>query len=455
MTPQVAVFAQEFKTKDRMVLYKHYHFDKIFGRDPSPGKPKVLRVRYRMLGVFGMLSIDVLPDNKIPARVILLGEEKTKDLRIVAATWGHPRGRSTTGRMSVDVREVLQGLVDLNGGSYLFIGSLTNILTLLGDPCPGYKKDLQISYDISGRSDSVMYEETKGFLRKKHIIETCPIVKPMIFVERASYGITWRGKREHLLDLQKKIRKISSINHRKSMGMLPTLEENQLVSKLASYKVQIAEFQTVEPTFVDVTKKMKTLVDLQGGMSFVLDRHKFDPNNVFGNPCEHGMKLLEVELICTGHDSENTTDKREMTLEGYPRNVIPGKNGRYVIACWDLDPDEERHRIGKHLQHEERRKRKALRALARAGMESKESNMVSLNMHQASAGRQIELEQIFSSRMDEDLRFETFNGAPMVSISKATYGHRGDLMKNYSVNNQIQNMVVGRQLILDNKTYLN
>lgn len=47
------------------------------------------------------------------------------------------------------------------------------------------------------------------------------------------------------------------------------------------------------------------------------------------------MKLLEIELVCTGHDSENHTDNREMTLMGYPRNVIPGKNGRFVILCYD------------------------------------------------------------------------------------------------------------------------
>ena len=37
--------------------------------------------------------------------------------------------------------------------------------------------------------------------------------------------------------------------------------------------------------------------------------------------------MLEIELMCTGHDSENFTDKREMTLSGYPRNVIPGMIG--------------------------------------------------------------------------------------------------------------------------------
>ena len=67
----------------------------------------------------------------------------------------------------------------------------TSIINLLGDPCPGYIKDLRISYDISGRFGREVFEETKGYLKKNYIIETCPVVKPLIFVRKAFYG-RWR-----------------------------------------------------------------------------------------------------------------------------------------------------------------------------------------------------------------------------------------------------------------------
>ena len=53
--------------------------------------------------------------------------------------------------------------------------------------------------------------------------------------------------------------------------------------------------------------------------------------------------------MCTGHDSENYTDIREVTLSGYPRNVIPGKNGRFVVACHDLDAHAEEKRLAKYV----------------------------------------------------------------------------------------------------------
>jgi hypothetical protein len=44
---------------------------------------------------------------------------KPRYLRLLSANYGHPRGMSSTGRMSYDVVEVLQHLVDMAGGSFL------------------------------------------------------------------------------------------------------------------------------------------------------------------------------------------------------------------------------------------------------------------------------------------------------------------------------------------------
>ena len=113
---------------------------------PVIGKQKQLKIRYRMGGIYGQLNLTTTLDNKFPDRVLLLAPDKDvkRDLKIINATWGHPLGRSSTGRMSVEVTEILQGLVDMNGGSYLFISGAASITDLLGDPCPGYKKDLKV-----------------------------------------------------------------------------------------------------------------------------------------------------------------------------------------------------------------------------------------------------------------------------------------------------------------------
>jgi hypothetical protein len=46
-------------------------------------------------------------------------------LQISRATYGHPKGTSSTGRMSYDVTEIIQGYVDMHGGNYLNISALT------------------------------------------------------------------------------------------------------------------------------------------------------------------------------------------------------------------------------------------------------------------------------------------------------------------------------------------
>lgn len=55
---------------------------------------------------------------------------------MMLSRYGHPKGRSMTGAMSHDVLEILQGLSDLQGGSYLLVSAMTPLETLFGDPCP-------------------------------------------------------------------------------------------------------------------------------------------------------------------------------------------------------------------------------------------------------------------------------------------------------------------------------
>ena len=92
----------EFTERDRLSFRETQHFEKIFGRDPSPRKAKQLRFRYRMLNTHGFISLDVMSNNQIPESVLLL-TPAVRHLTIMRASYGHPRGKTTTGRMSYDV----------------------------------------------------------------------------------------------------------------------------------------------------------------------------------------------------------------------------------------------------------------------------------------------------------------------------------------------------------------
>jgi hypothetical protein len=108
----------------------------------------------------------------------------------------------------------VQGLIDLQGGSFLCIPSDTPILQLFGDPCPGYPKDLRINFEIVGKNGSVKTSEVRGFLKKKIFIKQSPTIKPLLLVNSAFYGVTATSKKFQLDFLNKQIAKILIIEHK-------------------------------------------------------------------------------------------------------------------------------------------------------------------------------------------------------------------------------------------------
>lgn len=85
---------------------------------------------------------------------------------------------------------------------------------MLGDPCPGYTKDLRLQYEICGRAGQVTHTEVRGFLTKKLHIQQSPTVAPLIYVVSATYGVTPTARRDRLDLIQKMLRKIEYIEHR-------------------------------------------------------------------------------------------------------------------------------------------------------------------------------------------------------------------------------------------------
>jgi len=136
VTDTCDALVKKFTGADRIAFKPALPADKIFGFDPYPGHNKQLRMRYRAAGVHGTLALDFDRDNKIPVPFLML-VPKTRYLRVFHAIYGHPKGASSTGRMSFDVLEIVQALIDQSGGSYLSISSYTPLERLFGDPCPG------------------------------------------------------------------------------------------------------------------------------------------------------------------------------------------------------------------------------------------------------------------------------------------------------------------------------
>ena len=435
VTEKCRELTKEYTTRDRLYIRSSQCLAKLFcdGDDILPGKQKQLRVRYRIRGVHGFVNMDTTPTNRFPTGFFLT-TPPVRYLTIVSATYGHPKGRAASGRMSYDVTEKVQGLVDLSGGSYLLMSHNTPVARYFGDPCPGYVKELFIMYDIDGRSGSALQDETNGFLRRRISVHQSPVVAPLMFVSAASYGITPSGRRERLLTLGQQMRKIYQIEHKMKAGLVMQVEDVAIMRNKDKIIAERNYFKNTECKFVDVTTKMQRLVDL-GRNAFVLDKHKFDANGLFSNPipayspeefaaahiaptspghhghghhghghhghghhhrAPHGIanKLLEVQIVCQGHDSEKQTDSREVTLSGHPRNFITGKAARFCIPVRD----------------------------------------------EKETGRGV---------LTHSLRFDTSNSHPIIIVTKALYGYLSNLSKVIDVTATVQGMVEGRFLLID------
>ena len=91
---------------------------------------------------------------------------------------------------------------------------------------------------------------------------------------------------------------------------------------------------------------------------------------MFSNPIKGRTKILEISIESPGHDAERETNSNETTKSGHPRNFITNKSARFAIVCKDM-PD----------------------------------------------GRGV---------MGESIEFRTDLAAPVISITRATYGYLKD-----------------------------
>lgn len=180
---------------DRLSLPKNMILSDILGLDlsfinqDSKGKGyNQLRIRYRMNNVYGSLIVHTSQSSRVLTPISLIVPQ-VRYLRIKKASYGYPKGKSSTGAMSHDVTEIIQGFADLQGGSFISLSSQTCLSNILMDPCPGYSKDLMISYEIQGRSGRIERDVLHGRLKQSIFLDETIVVQPVVIVESAIYGM--------------------------------------------------------------------------------------------------------------------------------------------------------------------------------------------------------------------------------------------------------------------------
>ncbi len=401
VTKAVQSRVDEIWYRDRLQYKKIEDLNKLFGKsaglpeskwDPCPGQNKQLKVRYRLIGMHAQLQLDVMPNGLLTQNFMLIAP-KTRYLIINRATYGHPKGLSPQGRMSVDVTEVVQGIVDsgMSGGSYLTLSYMRPVKPIFGDPCPGYPKDLRVNFEVCGRSGEIVNDEIRGHLH----LEFSPTIKPLIFVLSATYGITPTGRKTRMDEIRRLLKKIDGIDHRKMNGAMPNRDELKLLFQRDELKADFEMLRDAEVGFVDIRDKLQRLAD-SGGNVLEFHTDRFDVNAAFGNPQPGKPKLLELSLESPGHDAERETDSQEMTASGHPRNFITNKSGKFCIAVKDI-----------------------------AGQG-----------HGGTAW----------GKLRETLTFKTDQTAPTIHITRATYGVLSDPERVVDVTLEVQTMVVGKVL---------
>jgi hypothetical protein len=93
---------EQSDTKD-WLSYKTMENANHLYTDPCPQNKKQLRLRYRINKLHANLVID-FNANGMVAQPFLFVAPKQRFLKIISAKYGHPKGASTEGRMSFDVR---------------------------------------------------------------------------------------------------------------------------------------------------------------------------------------------------------------------------------------------------------------------------------------------------------------------------------------------------------------
>ena len=108
---------------------------------------------------------------------------------------------------------------------------------------------------------------------------------------------------------------------------------------VCSDREELEQLREAEPAYIDITNKVQRMVEMQGGLEFVLNKRDFDPNFTFGNPrkvIQHrvcGPLVGHCLCLCSGPQAAG--DQREV-LRPRQRDAHRQQGGsmRPGVWCW-------------------------------------------------------------------------------------------------------------------------
>mmetsp|Transcript_7656 Transcript_7656/g.17496 ORF Transcript_7656/g.17496 Transcript_7656/m.17496 type:complete len:1090 (-) Transcript_7656:8-3277(-) len=365
-------------TRGVLELRRGEHLPSALGmwRDPHPGEPKLLRIRYELVNVNsatwqstatqGEVRVSVPADGVLTQGFTVANPTGAAAMvKVGLATFGHPLG-ARKGRGAFDVSEQLQGLVDQTDGQFLEISHSEDIYKLFDDPSPGMPKQLVVEYELMGVGDSNQEDEMRDVICRPLGAKIAPKFAPLIIIKKASFGVTPQGAAKRRKLLQKALYEISVLTNRRAQRLYVKPEDLRKLDLEESYRRELEALHptTVEVGSVDVTDILQRIVDGAGEGKRLLIPEGTDLIDLLGlhdayerattvgpmsaaeraalaasmlSRCKY--KLLEVDYVVTGHDADQKTSSDEVTSSGFDRNFIRYTEGTGLVFTEDVGDD--------------------------------------------------------------------------------------------------------------------
>ena len=244
--------------------------------------------------------------------------------------------------------------VGSSGGRFLEIRSDEKLGDIFSDPSPGMHKHLTVEYEIVGTGGSLHSYEMDGRLLEKLHASALPIVAPQVVILAATYGYTADLIAERKRVLTKELYELQAIRHRRVCGLTVSREQNKRLRKMPELQQRLKRLATIRPGSTDVLDVVQRRIETHGGGNLSLngrdpgrprvgqDGHRprrrrrrrrrrlrgaRRPERALRRPDARAAKLLDIEYLIMGHDSDKQTSDGELTRSGYPRNYIRGQDG--------------------------------------------------------------------------------------------------------------------------------
>lgn len=135
----------------------------------------------------------------------------------------------------------------------------------------------------------------------------------------ATYGLTENGIKERCQQLNRWINTCVTLKDKRKIGLPIKVKDRQFMKKEDAFRwadtlhvalpllfpcpqrvlstdalfwfflflirrAELEQLQDATPAHIDITNKVQRIVEMQGGLEFILNKKEFDPNFTFGNP---------------------------------------------------------------------------------------------------------------------------------------------------------------------------